>query len=180
MRFRLYIPRHPVEFAYCLQVSPLKLLRKPRYGAFHLFAKTPRDDPTEYPPHRHCCLGMESVEKRISQTNNNLPAADVCASSTRYTFWRSAPPSTSLYRKQKPELQNSAMAYTIATEQRILQVGGLQTGSMAYAITTGRRIPQFGGQSSRRNDPSGRPRHFVHGSTPCHSFPPPRVNVDLV
>ena len=32
---------------------PPKLLRKPRYDAFHLFAKTPWDDPTKYPPHQY-------------------------------------------------------------------------------------------------------------------------------
>ena len=102
--------------------SPPKLLHNPRYGVFHLFAKTPRDDPTEYHPHRHLCLGMGSSKTRTSQTNNNLPAAEVCASSTRYSFRRLAPPSTPLYRKRKSELQTGAMAYAIATEQRLLAI----------------------------------------------------------
>ena len=148
-----------------------KLLRKTRYGAFNLFAKTPRDDPTKYPPHRHCCLGMVSAEKRIPQTNDNMPAAEVCASSTRYTFLRLAPPSTSLYCKQKPGPQTDSMAYAIATDQRLLQIGGPQTGTMAYAIATGRRMPQLGGQISRNCDPSGRPCRFIHGSAPHHSSP---------
>ena len=101
---------------------PLKLLRKPRYDAFHLFAKTPWDDPTKYPPHQYRCLGMGSDDTRTSQTNNNLTAAEVCASSTRYTFRRSAPPSTSLYCEQKSELQTGAMVYAIATEQIIPQI----------------------------------------------------------
>ena len=37
---------------------PPKLLGKPRYGAFHIFAKTPRDDPAKYTPHRNRCLDM--------------------------------------------------------------------------------------------------------------------------
>ena len=111
--------------------TPTKLLRKPWYGAFHLFAKTPRGNPTEYPTHQHRCLGMGSAEKRKYHTNNNLPAAEVCASSARYTFRRSALPSTSLYRKRKSELQTGAMAYAITTEQRLLQTGGLQTGAIA-------------------------------------------------
>ena len=57
--------------------TPTKLLRKPWYGAFHLFAKTPRGNPTEYPTHQHRCLGMGSAEKRKYHTNNNPPAAEV-------------------------------------------------------------------------------------------------------
>ena len=95
-----------------------------RYGAFHLFVKTPRDDPTKFPPHRHRYFGMGSAETRKYQTTNNHPTAEACASSTRYTFLRTAPPSTSLYRKRKLELQTGAMAYTMATEQRIIQLGG--------------------------------------------------------
>ena len=146
------------------RLLPPKLLRKPRYGAFHLFAKTPRDDPTEYPLHRHFCLDMGSAETRTSQINNNLTAVEVCASSTCYTFRRSAPPSTSLYHERKSELQTGAIAYAIATEQRLLQIRGQQTGAMAYAIAAGRKIPQLGGRSSRIRDPSGRPRRFIHGS----------------
>ena len=111
-----------------------ELLLKPRYGAFQFFAETPMDDPSEYPPHRHRCLVMGLAATSTPQTNKNLPTAEVCASSTRYTFWRLVPPSSSLYRER--------MAYAIAKEQRLIQIGGLQTGAMAYAIATGRRIPQ--------------------------------------
>ena len=83
------------------RVFPPKLLPKPRYGAFHLFAKIPRNDPTEYPPHQHRCFGMGSAETRKSQTTNNHPTAEACTSSTCYSFWRLAPPSTSLYRERK-------------------------------------------------------------------------------
>ena len=107
---------------------------------------------------------MGSADTRTSQTNNNLQAAEVCASSTRCTFRISAPPSTSLYRERKSELQTGAMSYAIATDQRLLQIVGLQTGAMAYAIATGQRIPQLGGRSSRIHDPSGQSCRFIHGS----------------
>ena len=111
---QLYVPRHLFELAVCCRVFHLKLLRKTWYGAFHLFAKTLRDNPTKYPPHRHRCLGMGSDEKRKPQTNDNMPAAEFFTSSTCYTFRRSAPPSSSLYRKRKPDPQTDAMAYAIA------------------------------------------------------------------
>ena len=161
-RLQFYAPRHLVELAYCCRVFPSKLLRNNRYGALHLFAKTPRGDPTKFFPRQHCCLGMGQTEKRTHQTNENTPAAEVCASSTRFTFRRSAPPSTSLYSKQKPEPRIDAMAYAIAKEQRLLQFGETQTSPMEYAIATSQRIPQHGGQSPRSRDSRGRPRRFTY------------------
>ena len=140
---------------------PPKLLRNPRYGAFHIFAKISRDDPAEYTPHWHRGLGMGYEPTRTSSENNNPPAAEDCASSTRYTFRILAPTSTYPHRERKPALQTGAMAYAIATEWRLPQIGGLQTGAMAYAIATDQRIPQLGGQGSRRRDPSVWPHHFL-------------------
>ena len=65
---------------------------------------------------------------------------------------------------EKSELQTGAMAYTIATDQRLLQIGGLQTGAMEYAIATGRTITQLGGRSSRSHDSISRPHRFIHGT----------------
>ena len=124
-RLGLYVLHNIVDLVGCCRFFPPKLLCKPRYGAFQLFAKTPRDDPTEYPTHQHRCLGMVSANKRTSQTNNNVAAAEVCASSNRYTFQRLAPPSTSLYRERRSEVQTGPMAYAIATDQRLLQIRGL-------------------------------------------------------
>ena len=133
--------------------SPPKLLRKRRYGAFHLFAKTPRDDPIKYPPHQHRCLGMGSAETRTSQTTNNQPAAEACTSITCYTFRRLAPPSTSLYRKQKSELQNGAIAYTITTEQRIIQIGGRNERKVLHDSRCWRkRVRQQTGQAPHLNN----------------------------
>ena len=81
---------------------PPKLLRKPRYGALNIVTKTPQGNTVDcLHPWQHC-LGMESAITRTSPTPDNLPAAEICATSNRRTLWRSDPPSPSHSHKRKP------------------------------------------------------------------------------
>ena len=129
---------------------PPELLRKPRYGALHITAKTPRDDPTEYINHQHGCLGMGWNATRTSSVHENPPDTEACATSTCCTLRRSAPPSTSSSYKHKPALQTSSMAYAIATEQILSQLRG---------------------RGPRGRDSSGRLRRILWRSAPPYPSP---------
>ena len=77
---------------------PPKLLRKPRYGAFRLFAKTPRDDPTEYNPHNTAALAYDRLQRcHFKQT-------------TTHRLWSSAQavPSTPFGDRCRPLLPPTA------------------------------------------------------------------------
>ena len=85
-------------------------------------------------PRQHF-LGMESAATRTPLTPDNIPAAETCATSTRFTLRRSAPPSPPPSFEQKP---------------------ALSTGAMAHAIEIQQRLSRHRGRRPRRRDPIGR------------------------
>ena len=143
-RLRSPVPSHLVGSADRLWGFPTKLLLRLRYGSSPPATKTPRDHPIDYPPPRKHCLGMESAATRTPSTHNNLPAVETCATSTRSTLQRLAPPSPSPYLER---------------------ITALPTGAMAHAIVTQRRLSRPGRRIPRRQDHSGRSLQGVAPST---------------